>query len=100
MYTLQDVQKAAVHPGNRVKMAKESGLKPFATLAKTLGEQARAVLGYFRHGLTSGVIEGLNSKIAKIQFQMRGISSIRFLYLKLRGSTCKEFRAKLVPVCT
>jgi hypothetical protein len=59
-------------------LTKESGLKAFATLSnKTLGEQPRAVLGYFRHGLTSGVIEGINSKIAKIQFQMRGISSIR-----------------------
>lgn len=62
-------------PGNKRfgwVLTKESGSKAFATLAKTLGDQARAVLGYFRHGLTSGVIEGINSKITKIQFQMRG----------------------------
>lgn len=99
MYTLKDEQEAARHLANWAKMAGESGLKPFVTLAKTLSAQARAVLGYFRHGLTSGVIEGLNSKIAKIQFQVRGISSIRLLYLKLRESTCKEFRERLMPIC-
>ena len=99
MYTLKDEQEAAKHLANWAKMAGESGLKPFVTPAKTLSAQARAVLGYFRHGLTSGVIEGLNSKIAKIQFQVRGISSIRLLYLKLRESTCKEFRERLMPIC-
>ena len=99
MYTLKDEQEAARHLANWAKMAGKSGLKPFVTPAKTLSAQARAVPGYFRHGLTSGVIEGLNSKIAKIRFQVRGISSIRLLYLKLRESTCKEFRERLMPIC-
>ena len=79
-------------------MAAESGLKPFIAMAKPLKEQASAVLGYFRYKLTSRVIEGVNSKIAKIQFQMRGITSVRYLYLKLRETTCRSFQEALAPV--
>lgn len=98
LYTLESPQEALEHFEGWLAMAAQSGLKPFVSMAQTLREQAAAVLGYFRHKLTSGVIEGVNSKIAKIQFQMRGITDIRYLYLKLRESTCKRFLAALVPV--
>lgn len=98
LYTLDSEEEARKHFDDWIAQALESGLKPFVSLATRLKEQAGAVLGYFRHKLTSGVIEGLNSKIAKIQFQMRGITSIRYLYLKLRESSCREFREKLSPV--
>ena len=98
LYTLDDPEEASSHLEAWISMAAESGLKPFIAMSKTLKEQASAVLGYFRYKLTSGVIEGVNSKIAKIQFQMRGITSVRYLYLKLRESTCRSFHEALAPV--
>ena len=98
LYTLDSEEAARKHFDDWIAQALESGLKPFVSMATRLKVQAGAVLGYFRYKLTSGVIEGLNSKIAKIQFQMRGITSIRYLYLKLRESSCHEFREKLAPV--
>ena len=98
LYTLDDPEEASSHLEAWISMAAESGLKPFIAMAKTLKEQASAVLGYFRYKLTSGVIEGVNSKIAKIQFQMRGITSVRYLYLKLRETTCRSFHEALAPV--
>ncbi len=95
MYMLKNEDEASTHLNNWLKMAEESGLAPFVTLAKRFRKQAASLLAYFRHKLTSGVIEGLNSKIAKIQFQMRGISTPQYLYLKLRESTCAAFREKL-----
>ncbi len=98
LYTLESLEEAQRYFDGWLAMAAESGLKPFITMAQTLKEQSAAVLGYFRHKLTSGIIEGVNSKIAKIQFQMRGIRDIRYLYLKLRESTCKRFLDTLAPV--
>ena len=98
LYTLDSPEEASSHLDAWISMAAESGLKPFIAMAKTLRKQASAILGYFRYKLTSGVIEGVNSKIAKIQFQMRGITSVRYLYLKLRETTCKSFHEALAPV--
>lgn len=65
LYTLDSEEAARKHFDDWIAQALESGQKPFVSMATRLKEQAGAVLGYFRHKLTSGVIEGLNSKNRK-----------------------------------
>ncbi len=72
-------------------MAEESQLKPFERLAKTMRKASNEILNFFRVGLSSGRIEGLNSTISLISRKMRGISSLDYLFLKLRQRTCPEF---------
>ena len=76
LYTLDSPEEASSHLDAWISMAAVRGLKPFIAMGKTLRKQDSAILGYFRYRLTSGVIEGVNSKIAKIQFRMRGITSV------------------------
>lgn len=81
-----------------LKTARESGLKPFESFAHRLSGHVKEFLNYFRYKMTSGVIEGLNSRIAKIQFQCRGLKDISHLYLRLREISCSNFIAALQPV--
>ena len=70
LYTLDSPEEASSLLDARISMAAVRGLKPFIAMSKTLRKQDSAILGYFRYKLTSGVIEGVNTKIAKIQFQI------------------------------
>ena len=98
MYKLYYFSDAAAALQEWLELARQSGLQPFLRLAKAMTRDAGYILNYFRHKLSSGIIEGVNSKIAKNQFQTRGIRDIRYLYLKLRESTCMRFLDTLAPV--
>ena len=74
-----------------VEMAASSGLAAFETLARTLQKQLGGILNFFKYGLTSAAIEGLNSRIARISSKMRGVVSSKLLFYKLRELTCPEF---------
>ena len=74
-----------------VELAASSGLSAFETLARTLQKQLGGILNFFKFGLTSAAIEGLNSRIARISSKMRGIVSPKLLFYKLRELTCPEF---------
>ena len=49
------------------------------------------ILNFFKFGLTSAAIEGLNSRIAQISSKMRGVVNSNLLFYKLRELTSPEF---------
>lgn len=53
-----------------------SQLKPMMHLAKTLKAKAQQILNYIQHRITSGVCEGLNSKIMTIKRKAAGYRNI------------------------
>ena len=74
-----------------VELAASSGLAAFKVLARTLEKQLGGIMNFFKFGLTSAAIEGLNSRIARISSKMRGVVSPTLLFYKLRELTCPEF---------
>lgn len=97
MYHLNDAGEAKQHFDSWLAMAKDSKLKPFMRLAKRLEKTKQEVLNYFRHKVTLGIIESLNSKISKIQLKMRGIIDLQHLYLRLQLASSPAFLAQLAP---
>lgn len=69
---------------NWCAMAQESGLAPFARLARGFLKQSQRVCGFVKHGLTSGLIEGFNNLISRIIHKACGIRDLDYLELKLR----------------
>lgn len=53
----------------------KSGLEPMARVARTIRENFRGILNYFRRRLTSGVIEGINSMAQAARARARGYRS-------------------------
>lgn len=53
-----------------------SQLKPMMNLAKTLKAKAQQILNYIHHRITSGVCEGINSKIMTIKRKAAGYRNI------------------------
>jgi transposase len=53
-----------------------SRLEPLKAFAKTLKTHFDGVLRYFKSGLTSGVIEGLNTKIQEVKRRSRGFPNL------------------------
>lgn len=76
--------------------AAHCGLAPFRTLAKTMGKALPCLINFFKYRLSSGKIESLNSRIATLQYRMRGVADEYSLFLHLRYMTCPEFDA-LIP---
>ena len=97
IYELDSVEEAKQRLEIWLKSALESGLKPFKSFAHRLSNHIEEFLNYFRFHMTSGVIESLNSRIAKIQFKCRGIRDKDYLYLRLREITCPNFVRELSP---
>jgi transposase len=50
----------------------KTGLEPMARVARTIRENMRGILNYFRRRLTSGVIEGINSMAQAARARARG----------------------------
>lgn len=91
-HTHTSMEATANRLSQRVELAASSGLAAFQALARTLQKQLGGIMNFFfKYGLTSAAIEGLNSRIARISSKMRGIVSPKLLFYKLRELTCPEF---------
>lgn len=88
---MEKFKEAALSFGKWIELASNSSLAPFRRIAKTLARNAQCVLNYFRFRLSSGRIEGFNSMLARILFKARGLSSIEYLWLKIRERTSPAF---------
>lgn len=62
----------------------ESKIEPLVRFAKGVERDIERIVSWSRHGITNGKIESFNSKISQLIFRARGISSLDYLYLKLR----------------
>lgn len=65
-------------------LAQASGLAPFQRLARSFSKHAARITSYIKHRLTSGRIEGFNSKLARIITRACGVADLDYLYLKVR----------------
>lgn len=85
------IEKTANRLSQWIELAASSGLAAFKVLARTLEKQLGGIMNFFKFGLTSAAMEGLNSRIARISSKMRGVVSPTLLFYKLRELTCLEF---------
>jgi transposase len=74
--------------------AKASGIRQLHTMADTLRRHAKGILAYYRTGLTSGRMEGINRKIRGLLASAFGFRDHDFL--KLRLYALHEAKFKLV----
>ena len=65
-------------------LAEASDLPSFKRLAKGFRKHTKRITSYITHKLTSGRIEGFNSKLSRIIQRSCGISNLDYLYLRLQ----------------
>lgn len=63
--------------------AKASGIRQLAAMAKTLLRHAKGILAYYKTGLTSGKMEGINRKIRGLLWSAFGFRDHDFFKLRL-----------------
>ena len=68
-------------------LALESGLKPFARLARGFTKSSDQIVSYVRHKITSGKIESFNNQIARIIHRSCGVADLAYLFIRLRHAT-------------
>lgn len=71
-WQLSDPKLAERHLRRWLTWAKRSRIKPMMHLAKSLGEKLKHILSYCRHPITSGVAEGINSKVQSVKRKAAG----------------------------
>ncbi len=62
---------------------KESGLKEFDGLVKTLDNYMYGVQAYFKHRITNAGSEGFNNKINLIKRRSYGLQDLEYFMLKI-----------------
>ena len=76
--------------GSWCELAEASGLKPFQRLARGFRKHSDRITSYIKHRLTSGRIEGFNSKLARAINRACGIANLDYLYLKMRHQSVMQ----------
>jgi len=94
--TLQDIYREAKTPKIADELLKKwlswamrSRLEPMKQLAKTIKNHYSGILRYFESGITSGIAEGMNSKIQEVKRRAKGFRNIdnfiTMIYLECAG---------------
>jgi transposase len=63
--------------------ALNSGIKQLSKVAKTLGGYRTGLLNYFKHPITSAMVEGINNKIKTLKRQAYGFRDTEYFKLRL-----------------
>jgi transposase len=63
---------AQKHLRRWLSWARRSRIKPMVQLAKVLGAKTKQILNYATHRITSGVAEGINSKVQSVKRKAAG----------------------------
>ena len=66
-----------------IAQARESGLKPMATVADTFQRHRDGILAWYDFQITNGKLEGINNKIKTMKRQAYGYRDMDFFKLKL-----------------
>ena len=66
-----------------LKDAMASGIRVLARVAKTLAAYKSGLLNFFKHGITSAVVEGTNNKIKTLKRQAYGFRDMDYFKLRL-----------------
>jgi transposase len=94
--TLQDIYRLITDPSDAekalkqwVRMASRSKLEPMAEAAATIKAHLDGILRHFTSGLTSGLMEGINSRIQEVKRRAKGYRNpknfITMVYLVAGG---------------
>ena len=94
--TFQDIYRTIVEPEaaeeaikKRLSWAARSRLEPIKKFAQTVKKHFAGIMRYFTSGLTSGAMEGINSRIQEVKRRARGFRNIRnfiaMIYLEAGG---------------
>ncbi len=67
------------------RLAADSGIRLFQSLAKTLAGHGEGILAWWEHRITNGRMEGINNKIRTLLRQAYGYRDERFFILRLLG---------------
>ena len=68
-----------------INQAEASGMKEMAKMAATLRKYRKGVLAYFRVGITSGPMEGMNNKIRVLLRKSYGLRDEEYFELRLKA---------------
>lgn len=71
-WEFSDPKLASDHLKHWLTWVKRSRIRPMVHLAKTLAEKVRNILSYTLHPITSGVAEGINSKVQSVKRKAAG----------------------------
>ena len=88
LWSLPSKKKAKRFLNSWIKRALASGLRPFIKLTKTLRRHRKAILAYYNHRISTGPLEGLNTKIKLLKRQAFGFRD--FDYFRLRVAFIHE----------
>lgn len=72
--------------------AEASGIRQLQAMAKTLRRNAKGILSFYKTGLTSGKIEGINRKIRGLLAAAFGLRDFEFLKLRLYALHESKFK--------
>ncbi len=75
-FSFNDKEQASAYLAYWCDMAEESGIKPFQECIKTLQSHWVGIINYAENKLTTGFLEGLNSKIQLAKRRARGFRNI------------------------
>jgi len=79
----EDLESAKGFLDTWLKDAMASGIRVLARVAKTLAGYKTGLLNFFKHGITSAVVEGTNNKIKTLKRQAYGFRDMEYFKLRL-----------------
>lgn len=77
--------------GDWILQAARSGIRMLATFAKTLGAYRNQILAYYDYRISTGPLEGTNTKIRVLQRQAYGFRDMEFFKLKIYALPTMRF---------
>lgn len=82
-WNLEGFKKAEAFLAAWCRDAMNSGIKQLMRVGKTLALYRTGILNYFRHRISSGIVEGINNKIKTMKRQAYGFRDIEYFKLRL-----------------
>ena len=86
-----DAEAAARHLDIWIERAQNSGITVLKTMGNTLAARRSGLLNWYQHPISTGPLEGSNSKAQTMKRQAYGYRNMRFFMLKLRTLHLKKY---------
>ena len=85
LWDFLDKETAAIFLQDWLSRALVSGIRMLQKFAKTLAKHRAGILAYFDYPISTGPLEGTNTKIRVLQHQAYGFRDMEFFKLKIMG---------------
>jgi len=80
-----------------IGQAEASGMPEMGKMAGTLRRHRKGILAYFRIGITSGPMEGMNNKIKVLLRKSYGLRDEEYFVLRLKALHRAEWELRIRP---